>query len=465
MPFFLEGRQKRSLNSDTSPHATCAGGSPSVEITRSCFLSIPAIAYTHKAVAWAFPKLTRYHIQCYATPVCFTFGLCILFLFLKIHHGTLFASIACVLLATLPGSIDRSAAGFGDRDAWCWMLGVFTVTSYLYKEQMAPGHRRWIATALAGFTVFLGGMSWEGFGFFLLIVLSVKLYKFCRTDTEQHLKESLLYILMFVPWLYLISPTYHSGYGVSTHVAALMLLPPLVIFAMRSTRYLLLKYIESLRPHARKLAFGLTLFAMTAGIGYFVLQADTFETTAYTFRESHLMKFVSELVDPDYNYWRNRYGIVFLLGSLGMIIACLQLWKWKGVPLAMSLFLFITTTFFRSFVSEGIGDIVCNTLFLISLGLTVLCLGIACLEKNSAKNEFVTLATLTWFLLWVGLARSGKRHDFFIGVPLAYGTAWLLWNAPAHLTQKLKVAKILHPEISSKLTDISHTGLEPNNNQ
>ena len=221
-----------------------------------------AIAYTHKAIAWAFPKLTRYHIQCYAAPVCFALGLGILFLFLKRHHGTLFATIVSVLLATLPGSIDRSAAGFGDRDAWCWMLGTLSVTCYLYKEQMARGYRRWIATALAGFTVFLGGMSWEGFVFFGLMIVAIELYKFCTTDTEARLKEYLLYLLMFVPWLYLIHPAYHSGYGFSTHVAALMLLPPVAIFALRSTRYLLLKYIESLRPHAQKLAFGFTLLAM-----------------------------------------------------------------------------------------------------------------------------------------------------------------------------------------------------------
>jgi asparagine N-glycosylation enzyme membrane subunit Stt3 len=149
----------------------------------------------------------------------------VLCFFLARVYGVTFAAIAALLLATLPGSIERSAAGFGDRDAWCWMLGIFAVTSYLYKEGIEPGQRRWIATALAGFTVFLGGLSWEGFGFFVLMIVGVELWKFCSTDTEQHLKEYLLYILMFVPWLYLISPAYRSGYGFSTHVAALMLLP------------------------------------------------------------------------------------------------------------------------------------------------------------------------------------------------------------------------------------------------
>ena len=164
------------------------------------------IAYTHKAIGWMSPKLTPYHIQVYASAICFMLGLGLLTFFLARTYGVVFAAITAFLLATLPGSIERSAAGFGDRDAWCWMLGIFAVTSYLWKERIEPGRRRWIANALAGFTVFLGGMSWEGFGFFVLMIVAVELCKFCSTDTEQHLKEYLLYMLMFVPWLYLIRP-------------------------------------------------------------------------------------------------------------------------------------------------------------------------------------------------------------------------------------------------------------------
>ena len=410
------------------------------------------IAYTHKAIGWISPKLTLYHIQVYISTICFTLGLGVLCFFLARVYGVIFAAIAALLLATLPGSIERSAAGFGDRDAWCWMLGIFAVISYLYKESMEPGHRRWIATALTGFTVFLGGMSWEGFGFFVLMIVGVELWKFCSTDTEQHLKEYLLYILMFVPWLYLISPAYRSGSGFSTHVAALVLLPPLTVFALRGGRYLLLKYVEQLRPHPRKLAWALTLLSIAAGVGYIFIQAGTFAETAYPFRESQLMQGIGELGDPNFRYWAGRYGAVFVLGSLGLITACLHLWKWKGLPLALSLALFVGTTFFRTQVNGWIGEDTCNTLFFVSLGLTILTFAIACLQKEKMENELVTLATLAWFLLWVGLSRGGKRHDFFIGLPLAYGTAWLLWFSPVHLIQRLKDAEILYPSVREKWT-------------
>ncbi|MYB94924.1 hypothetical protein F4054_16690 [Candidatus Poribacteria bacterium] len=409
-----------------------------------------AIAYTHKSIGWMSSKLTLYHIQVYIGTICFILGLGVLCFFLARTYGVVFATITALLLATLPGSIERSAAGFGDRDAWCWMLGILAVISYLWKERLEPGQRRWIATALAGFTVFLGGLSWEGFGFFVLMIVAVELYKFCSTDTEQHLKEYLLWILMFVPWLYLMSPAYRSGYGFSTHVAVLMLLPPLTVFALRGGRYLLLKHAEQLRPHPRKLAWGLTLLSIAAGVGYIFMQSGTFAETAYPFRESQLMQGIGELGDPNFRYWAGRYGAVFVLGSLGLIAASLHLWKWKSLPLVISLVLFVGTTFFRTQVNGWIGADTCNTLFFVSLGLTVLSFAVACFRREETENEWVTLATLAWFLLWVGISRGGKRHDFFLGLPLAYGTAWLLYFSPVHLIQKLKDVKILYPYVWEK---------------
>ncbi|MYB94710.1 hypothetical protein F4054_15990 [Candidatus Poribacteria bacterium] len=407
-----------------------------------------AIAYTHKLLPWA----PLYELQLYFPVICFTLGLGVLFLFLARAHGLLFASIVGVLLATLPGSIERSAAGFGDRDAWCWMIGVLAVTSYLWKTQIESGQRRYLVAALSGFIVFLGGMSWEGFGFFLLIILSIELWTFCTTDTEHNLKEYVLWILMFVPWLYLMSPAYRSGYGFSTHIAALTLLPPLAILALRGMRYLLLLYVKSVGAHARKLAWGLTLLAVATGIYYIFSQVDTFASTAFPFRESRLMADIGELADPKFGYWKHRYGAVFVLGSIGFIIGSIQLWKWEGIPLALSLSLFVGATFFREPVNGLIGTNLCNTLFFTALVMTLIAVGITTLRHDTSKNEQMMLVMLVWFLLWVALARGGKRYDFFIGVPLAYGTVSLLLFCTASLIQKLKDAEILYHQVNEQRT-------------
>ena len=270
-------------------------------------------------------------------------------------------------------------------------------------------------------------------------------------------------MLMFVPGLYLFSPAYRSGYGFSTHVAALMLFPPLVILALRGTRYMLLQFYVPLRLHARKIAWGLTLFAIAAGVGYLFYQSHTFETTAFAFQESPLMKDMTELADPHFGFWTGRYGTIFLLGSLGIILAAITLHKWNGLPLTLALTLFTATTFFREPISRWLGTTffgeqvqswaslisfqettseltgmdVCDILFLISFGLTAISLAITCLRKQYTKNELVLLAMLSWFLLWVALSRGGKRYDLFIGIPLAYGTAWLLYTLPTSVIQKL----------------------------
>ena len=399
-----------------------------------------AIAYTHKAVGWIFPKLTLYHIQLYAPPVCWTLGLCVLLLFLTRAYGIFFAGSVGVLLATLPGSIARSTVGFSDRDAFCWMLAVFAITSYLWKERLPPGKHRYIATALCGFIVFLGGLSWETFGVFVLIIIAAELWKFCTTETEEAIKEYLLWVLMFVPGLFLISPAYRSGYGFSQHVAALMLAPPVGLLALRGIRYGLLTYVEALRPHARKLALGLTLLGIATGLCYIFLQSPTYEMTAFVFRESRLMQTIGELNDPNLAFWQVHYGIIYALGSLGLILGSRTLKTPTRLSLDIPLILFFLTTFFREITDTWIGSVWCDRLFFASLGLTGLALGLTCLKrtvKERDKNEIVMLAAIVWFLLWVSLSRTGHRYDLFIGVPLAYGTAWLLWEFCAPLLKKL----------------------------
>ena len=421
------------------------------------YLYAYGIAYIHKSIGWIFPKLTLYHIQVYLPCICFIIGLSVLCLFLVRVHGVYFAAIVILLLATLPGSIERSAAGFGDRDAWCWMFGILAVTSYLWKERLEPGWRRWVATALCGIFVSLGGMSWEGFGFFLIIIIAIELWKFCTTDTEDRLIEYVLWMLMFVPWLYIISPAYRSGYSSNTHLAAIMLFPPLVVLILRGIRYLLLTYVEQLRRYARKLAWGLTLLSITAGIVYVVTQASTLEETAYPFHENQFIKTIGELADPNFRYWWNRHGTIFVLGSVGLITSSLYLWKLKGIPIAVSLSLFAATTFFRDQLNGWVGETPCNIIFVVSLVLSVLSSGIASFRKEKSENELVILATLGWFLLWVGLARGAVRTDFLVGMPLAYGTAWLLWLSPAHLIQKLKDMEIVYQQISEKQVTVTVT--------
>lgn len=399
------------------------------------------IAYIHKILTLFLPDLTLYAIQLYLPPICFTLGIAILFLFLGHQYGRLFAIITCVLLATLPGSVERSAIGFGDRDAWCWLFGALAVVSYLFKEQQSNRRNRYIFTILSGISVLFGGLSWGAFGIFLLIPIAMELWKFCTTETEENLSEYLLWVATFVPLLYLLSPIYRQGTGFTTHIAALTLLPPLVVLAIRTTRYLLMRYSQLPQRHPKILAYGLATLAITAGAVYCYFQYASFETTAFIFRTSTFMKTMGELVDPDFIYWTDRYGAVFVLGSIGLILACGHFKHPQGTFLGVSLFLFTATTFFRRLIETWVTPQTSDILFILSVILSAISLGIAAIRTTSEQEQrtdhkLVLVAIITWFIIWVSLARSGKRYDFFIGLPLAFGTASLLWLAPVFFNEK-----------------------------
>ena len=400
------------------------------------------LAYTHKVVKLFFYDVSLYQVCLYLPLICFVIGLGILTAFLIKTYDFGFATIVAILLTTLPGTIDRSTIGFSDRDAWCWMIGILALTTYLYKEHMQHGTRRWIATAGAGFTTLVGGLSWEGFGFFLIIIMSIELWKFCTTETEENITEYILYILMFVPWLYLISPAYRGGYGYATHVGTLMIAPPLVTLAIKSMRYLILRSWTKLQPQARKIAAGLALCSLVAGGLYFFAQSKTFALTAFPFNENRLMQIVGELADPDLSYWTGRYGSVFVLGSIGFIAAAIHTWKRRAITLAFALGLLSITVFGRHTVSHWIGDYWANIFFVASGPLTAIGLSFAATRIQTQKNEFVLLTLIVWFILWVSLSRSGKRYDFFTGVPLAFGTAAFIRHISTFLSEKIEL--IIH---------------------
>jgi len=164
-----------------------------------------------------------------------------------------------VLLATLPGAIDRSTVGFIDRDSWCFMLGIFAITTHLASLKTKHLRQRLLLTLASGVFVFLGGISWEGFGVFLSIILCGELWKFLTTEKEEGLGLYLLWVCTFVPTLYLMSPAYRSGQGFATHLFAFVLMPPLILLGIRTLRYIFITkapLADKFRKHARSLSLG-----------------------------------------------------------------------------------------------------------------------------------------------------------------------------------------------------------------
>ena len=329
------------------------------------------LAYTHKVIALVFPNVTLYHICLYMPVICFCIGLAALCLYLYHTYELLFSSIVGVLLATLPGSIERSTAGFGDRDAFCLMLGILAIVTYLTSLQIETPRKRLIWTLVSGFTVFLGGISWEGFGVFLSVIIVVELWRFLTSETEEGLGHYALWVCCFVPTLYLVSPAYRNGYGFAEHLAAFVLLPPVVLLSIRAIRSLLISKIDRLRPHIRTVSLVLILTSVTFVLSYVWTQQNTFADTTVPISDNPVMQAMTELRSPHYGYWVFRYGGVFILSSIGLIAVSKR--YYDQTSLLVPLVLFVAPTFFREPLEKHLWSISHGTFF---FSIALICIGI-----------------------------------------------------------------------------------------
>ena len=393
-------------------------------------LYIYVVAYAHKAITVFSPNISLYQVMFYMPVFCFVIGLGALCVFLFRLYGPLFSVTVGLLLATLPITIARSAAGFSDRDSWCIMLGILAVITYLTTMRMPHSRKRLIYTLVSGVTCFLGGLSWEGFGVFVSIILFVELCQFLTSETDEDLKYYFLWVVAFVPTLFLTAHPYRSGEWFAQHLFAFMLMPPLVLLLIRYIRHFLTTkdvFAEKFHLHAKTLALVLTLISFSVGILYILSQLDTFSLTTVPLDKNRLMETVSELIPPTYGHWVFGFGSIFFLGCIGLIVISIHLWDKKSLILTFALVLFSASTFFRNQIDNLLGLSVSNILFFISIACVVIgILLVAWLRKKQDQDEHLFIAFAIWFLYWVALSRDAVRYEFFISIPIAFFTAALL---------------------------------------
>ena len=420
------------------------------------------IAYAYKFIKFFLPGVTLYQVLLFAPTVCFLIGVAVLCAFLYVRFGISVAAIVGILLIIMPGSIDRSTAGFSDRDAWCWMLATLAVTIYLWKENITRATPRYICAGLSGICVFVGGLSWEGFGGFVLVIVVVELWRFLTTDTEENLSEYLLWVLMFVPTLYLLSPVYRSGSSWTTHVTAFLLLPSLIILAIRTFRYFLthkkhaVSKVITEQISARAISLVCCAICILIGIAYIAFQRETFAHSILPFSAAEIMEMVEELQTPHDSFWYGRYGHVLLIASLCMSIGSIRIWGKKAIPLAALLAFFTTATFLRQYLYHVLSPVLCEYLFYGAVAFTpIAALGIAVLRTEDVTHELTYVAFAFWLMLWMGLARDALRYDFFIGVPLSVFAALGIQHCSILMT------KYIHQRTPRKVFERIHTMTKP----
>ena len=380
------------------------------------------LANTYKVVHLFFVDVSLYHVCLYMPTVCFVLSLGILCIFLYSTFGAFVANTTGILIATLPGTIGRSTVGFGDRDCWILLLAISAIIIYLSALQTQNSRKRLVLTITSGFLTLLGGLSWEGFGAFLLIIYAIEIWRFITTESEDKtdLWYNVLWVGTFVPALYIIAPAYRNGEGFTEHLTAFMLVLPLTILAIRVIRQLLNtipQTVEIIKHNSRKLALGLTLLILTIGFVYLLAQLSNFDTTTILM-QTPLMQTVSELKEPYFEFWTGRYGSVFILASIVLVVGA---FRWQGWVLALPLCLFVLTTFTRQPIDALFGALTTTILYWMAIGSSVLTFLYVVFrqQKQLDRAQLTYIFLAVWFFLWVALSRDAMRYDFFMSITLA----------------------------------------------
>ena len=437
------------------------------DTTQTLNLYAYALAYGYRWLKWT--TLTLYSVVVYTPAMCFCLALAGLCVFLWWVYGFRIAIITCVILTTLPATIERSAAGFGDRDAWCLMLGTFAVITYLSSLRAQDERLRLLWTLVSGFLMLLGGLSWEGFATFGFMILGIWVWRFLTIQSDGRLKLDAVWVFVFLPALLIASPAYRMGIGYSRHLFVMLLLPPLIFLGIRGLHVFLIRrsaWADVLKPHARTLAMGLTLNCLLiAGISL-LIEVKGWQVLTVSYSQDAFWKSIGELKAPHFGYWLFRYGSIFIIGSVGLAVAPLLMSGKNALVLSICLLCFAMLVFFRHPLDRlwerpAFGD----ALFVITLfacGVLFVRLAVkseAVCHENTAV--FTGWVMLFWGLLFFSLARDAKRFDFFIGIPLALFTAlfivWVAENITRVLTNPKYITLLVREKLPQSALNIGLT--------
>ena len=189
-----------------------------------------------------------------------------------------------------------------------------------------------------------------------------------------------------------------------------------------------MRWADTLKLHSRTLALGLTLVSVALALGYVFGQHHTFAETTVSFSQNALMQSVGELEDTFLFFWMFRYGSVFILGGLGVIMTVLRFWKIQGLVFAAP----PIPVYSDDLLSQRARYLFWRLRWkhpLWALQLQVASSVLLSLPGgNTARteNELTYIAFIIWFLFWVALARNAQRHDFFVGMSIAFFSAGIL---------------------------------------
>ena len=155
------------------------------------------LAALYKGVSLLFRSVTLEQIGMFSSLFFFSLSLIVFYFLLHRFLGWQTALLSINLCAVVPSTLGRSVVGYADRDAFCLFLALVSYYLYLRAYQSDPLRNRLILGLLSGGVMMLLGLSWQGVGLFISIMVMLNFILFLFPTYRR--SDFYLYLAWFSP--------------------------------------------------------------------------------------------------------------------------------------------------------------------------------------------------------------------------------------------------------------------------
>ena len=155
------------------------------------------LAALYRGVLLLFRSVTLKQIGMFSSLFFFNLSLIVFYFLLHRLLGWQTALLSINLCVVVPSMLGRSVVGNVDRDAFCLFLALVSYYLYLRAYQSNPLRNRLILGLLSGVVMALLGLTWQGVGLFISIIVLLNFILFLL-PTYRH-SDCYLYLAWFGP--------------------------------------------------------------------------------------------------------------------------------------------------------------------------------------------------------------------------------------------------------------------------
>ena len=155
------------------------------------------LAALYKGISLLFRSVTLEQIGMFSSLFFFSLSLLVFYFLLHRLLGWQTALLSINLCVVVPSTLGRSVVGYADRDAFCLFLALVSYYLYLRAYQSDPLRNRLILGLLSGGVMMLLGLSWQGVGLFISIMVMLNFILFLFPTYRR--SDFYLYLAWFSP--------------------------------------------------------------------------------------------------------------------------------------------------------------------------------------------------------------------------------------------------------------------------